>query len=183
MREKFDREQAFDYLLHNPTKGIKNVSKDLGVSQSLAYNLKKEFAHSVKQKFLETLDIKRQLNASRITIADLQRSLKSTEEKLENTKNRLANIEEIKDEEFRGKEIVWNNKIRELMGNETIDQYDHLTDKKLTDEQKVQLMDIANLELNEIKPVTKSDVVVGVIVGAIVGASMATYAFLTNGVI
>ena len=40
----------------------------------------------------------------------------------------------------------------------------------LTKEEKDQLLDIANLELNEIKTVTKSDVVVAVIVGAVVGA-------------
>jgi hypothetical protein len=44
-------------------------------------------------------------------------------------------------------------------------------------------MDLANLELSEVKPITKSDVVVGVIVGAVVGASMAAYLFITNGAI
>ena len=58
-----------------------------------------------------------------------------------------------------------------------IEMYDHM----LNDEQKVELMDLANLELSEVKPITKSDVVTGVIVGAVVGASMAAYAFLTNG--
>ena len=60
-----------------------------------------------------------------------------------------------------------------------IEDYDHM----LNDEQKVELMDLANLELAEIKPVTKSDVVTGVIVGAIVGASMAAYLFMSHGVI
>jgi len=55
--------------------------------------------------------------------------------------------------------------------------YDHM----LNDEQKVELMDLANLELAEVKPVTKSDVVTGVIVGAVVGACMAAYAFMSNG--
>lgn len=57
------------------------------------------------------------------------------------------------------------------------EMYDHM----LNDEQKVELMDLANLELSEVKPVTKSDVVTGVIVGAVVGASMAAYAFMSNG--
>jgi hypothetical protein len=57
------------------------------------------------------------------------------------------------------------------------EMYDHM----LSDEQKVELMDLANLELSEIKPVTKSDVVTGVIVGAVVGACMAAYAFMSNG--
>jgi hypothetical protein len=57
------------------------------------------------------------------------------------------------------------------------EMYDHM----LNDEQKVELMDLANLELSEIKPVTKSDVVTGVIVGAVVGACMAAYAFMFNG--
>jgi hypothetical protein len=60
-----------------------------------------------------------------------------------------------------------------------IEEYDHM----LNDEQKVELMDLANLELAEVKPITKSDVVVGVIVGAVVGASMAAYLFITNGAI
>jgi hypothetical protein len=59
------------------------------------------------------------------------------------------------------------------------EMYDHM----LSDEQKIELMDLANLELSEIKPITKSDVVVGVIVGAVVGASMAAYFFITNGAI
>jgi hypothetical protein len=57
------------------------------------------------------------------------------------------------------------------------EMYDHM----LNDEQKVDLMDLANLELAEIKPITKSDVVTGVIVGAVVGACMAAYAFMSNG--
>jgi len=57
------------------------------------------------------------------------------------------------------------------------EMYDHM----LNDEQKVELMDLANLELSEIKPITKSDVVTGVIVGAVVGACMAAYAFMSNG--
>ena len=59
------------------------------------------------------------------------------------------------------------------------EDYDHM----LNDEQKVELMDLANLELSEIKPVTKSDLVVGVITGALVGGAMVAYAFLTNGAI
>jgi capsular polysaccharide biosynthesis protein len=61
----------------------------------------------------------------------------------------------------------------------TTEDYDHMLSK----EQKVELMDLANLELSEVKPITKSDVVVGVIVGAVVGASMAAYLFITNGAI
>lgn len=57
------------------------------------------------------------------------------------------------------------------------EMYDHM----LSDEQKIELMDLANLELAEIKPITKSDVVTGVIVGAVVGACMAAYAFMSNG--
>ena len=57
------------------------------------------------------------------------------------------------------------------------EMYDHM----LNDEQKVELMDLANLELAEIKPITKSDVVTGVIVGVVVGACMAAYAFMSNG--
>jgi hypothetical protein len=57
------------------------------------------------------------------------------------------------------------------------EMYDHM----LSDEQKVELMDLANLELAEVKPITKSDVVTGVIVGVVVGASMAAYAFMSNG--
>ena len=59
------------------------------------------------------------------------------------------------------------------------EMYDHM----LNDEQKVKLMDLANLELSEIKPITKSDVIVGVITGALVGGGLVAYAFLTNGVI
>ena len=59
------------------------------------------------------------------------------------------------------------------------EMYDHM----LSDKQKVELFDLANLELNEIKPITKSDVIVGVITGALVGGGMVAYAFLTNGVI
>jgi hypothetical protein len=62
---------------------------------------------------------------------------------------------------------------------DTTEDYDHMLSK----EQKVELMDLANLELSEVKPITKSDVVVGVIVGAVVGASMAAYLFITNGAI
>lgn len=62
---------------------------------------------------------------------------------------------------------------------EDTEMYDHM----LNNEQKVELMDLANLELSEIKPVTKSDVVVGVIAGALVGGAMVAYAFLTNGAI
>jgi len=60
-----------------------------------------------------------------------------------------------------------------------VEDYDHM----LNDEQKVELMDLANLELSEIKPITKADVVVGVITGALVGGAMVAYAFLTNGAI
>ena len=59
------------------------------------------------------------------------------------------------------------------------EDYDHMLSK----EQKVELMDLANLELAEIKPVTKSDVVTGVIVGAVVGACMTAYALMSNGAI
>ena len=60
-----------------------------------------------------------------------------------------------------------------------VEDYDHM----LNDKQKGDLIDLANLELSEIKPVTKSDVVVGVITGALVGGAMVAYAFLTNGAI
>jgi hypothetical protein len=62
---------------------------------------------------------------------------------------------------------------------DTTEDYDHMLSK----EQKVELMDLANLELSEIKPITKSDVVTGVIVGAVVGACMAAYVFMFNGAI
>lgn len=62
---------------------------------------------------------------------------------------------------------------------DTTKDYDHM----LNSEQKVELMDLANLELSEVKPITKSDVIVGVITGAIVGGAMVAYAFLTNGAI
>jgi hypothetical protein len=61
---------------------------------------------------------------------------------------------------------------------EIFNDYDHLVKT-----QKAQLLDIANLELNEVKPVTKADVIVGVVTGAIVGGAMVAYAFLTNGAI
>jgi hypothetical protein len=59
-----------------------------------------------------------------------------------------------------------------------INDYDHLVET-----QKAQLLDIANLELSEVKPITKADVIVGVITGVIVGGAMVAYAFLTNGAI
>ena len=69
--------------------------------------------------------------------------------------------------------------IEQIEEDAFLEDYDHM----LNDEQKVELMDLANLELSEIKPVTKSDVVVGVIAGALVGGAMVAYAFLTNGAI
>ena len=62
---------------------------------------------------------------------------------------------------------------------DTIKDYDHMLSK----EQKVELMDLANLELSEVKLITKADVIVGVITGVIVGGAMVAYAFLTNGAI
>ena len=59
------------------------------------------------------------------------------------------------------------------------EDYDHM----LTKDQKVELMDLANLELAEVKPVTKSDVVTGVITGALIGAAMTAYLFMSNGAI
>ena len=76
----------------------------------------------------------------------------------------------------------WRGTVRDKASEKKKDDaemYDHM----LNDEQKVELMDLANLELSEIKPVTKSDVVVGVITGALVGGAMVAYAFLTNGAI
>ena len=89
------------------------------------------------------------------------------------------------------KEIGYTNHITRKPNDDLYDSIEHIEDDAfledydhmLNDEQKVELMDLANLELSEIKPVTKSDLVVGVITGALVGGAMVAYAFLTNGAI
>ena len=81
--------------------------------------------------------------------------------------------------------LYWNRNrkkvvpyVPETQKDKICNDYDHLVDT-----QKAQLLDIANLELAEVKSITKADVIVGVITGVIVGGAMVAYALLTNGAI
>ena len=153
MRPRIDREKAFKFMLENPTKSTRTISKHLGISASSAYNIQKELAQTIRNDKAEIASLKRELNAYRILAADNKQAA-------EEAKRKLNGLREHLEEEFRKKEFIWNNKIRELQGKEP--HIVHVDDEpKLTS--------------------NKGEAIAALILGAVTATCVTAYLFISNG--
>ena len=155
MRPRIDREKAFKFMLENPTKSTKTISKHLGISVGSAYNIKKELAQTIRSDKAEIASLKRELNAYRVLAADNKQAA-------EEAKKKLNGLREHLEAEFRNKEFIWNNKIRELMGR---------------DVDVVKVDDEPRLTSN------KGEAIAALILGAITATCVTAYLFISNGAI
>jgi len=155
MRPRIDREKAFKYMLENPTKSTRTISKHLGISVGSTYNIQKELAQTVRKDKDEIASLKRELNAYRILAADNKQAA-------EEYKRKLNGLREHLEEEFRKKEFIWNNKIRELM-----DKKPHVL--KVDDEPRLTS--------------NKGEAIAALILGAVTATCVTAYLFISNGVI
>ena len=155
MRPRIDREKAFKYMLDNPTKSTKTLSKNLGISFGSAYSIQKELAQSIRKDKDEIANLKRELNAYRILAADNKQAA-------EESKRKLNGLREHLEEEFRKKEFIWNNKIRELMDKEP-----HVL--KVDDEPRLTS--------------NKGEAIASLILGAVTATCVTAYLFISNGVL
>ena len=155
MRPRIDREKAFKYMLDNPTKSTRTLSKHLGISFGSAYNIQKELSHTIRKDKDEIASLKRELNAYRILAADNKQAA-------EEYKRKLYGLREHLEEEFRKKEFIWNNKIRELMDKEP-----HVL--KVDDEPRLTS--------------NKGEAIAALILGAVTATCVTAYLFISNGAI
>jgi len=155
MRPRIDREKAFKFMLENPTKSTKTISKHLGISVGSTYNIKKELAQTIRSDKAEIASLKRELNAYRVLAADNKQAA-------EEAKKKLNGLREHLEAEFRNKEFIWNNKIRELMGR---------------DVDVVKVDDEPRLTSN------KGEAIAALILGAITATCVTAYLFISNGAI
>jgi hypothetical protein len=155
MRPRIDREKAFKYMLDNPTKSTRTLSKHLGISFGSAYNIQKELAHTIRKDKDEIASLKRKLNDWHI-LAD------ATTQCAEEWKRKFYGLREELEEEFRKKEVIWNNKIRELMDKEP-----HVM--KVDDEPRLTS--------------NKGEAIAALILGAVTATCVTAYLFISNGAI
>ena len=153
MRPRIDREKAFKFMLENPTKSTRTISKHLGISASSAYNIQKELAQTIRSDKAEIASLKRELNAYRILAADNKQAAEEANRKLRGLREHL-------EEDFRKKEFIWNDKIRELMGKKP--HIVHVDDEpKLTS--------------------NKGEAIAALILGAVTATCVTAYLFISNG--
>ena len=155
MRPRIDREKAFKYMLDNPTKSARTISKHLGISVGSTYNIQKELAQTVRKDKDEIASLRSEMNYYKGLAENNMQVARDY-------KSRLYGLREELEEEFRKKEFIWNNKIRELMDKEP-----HVL--KVDDEPRLTS--------------NKGEAIAALILGAVTATCVTAYLFISNGAI